>query len=171
MFISPNSTGIRDHHYCGSVAHFLRPHLKSGATLSVVPADFIIHSYEALKEHLDQIGHMDFLFGEPKFVKSLDPDETEQKEFVLDGDDLKLANTLQQKRVAKECAEWIRRKVDIKSVKQTNFLHGKLYHVRNGEADAAILGSSNFTTRGLGLQTTGSNIELNLVVDAASQRD
>src|SRR5437867_1212759 len=70
-----------------------------------------------------------------------------------------------------ECAEWIRQKLDIKSVKQTNFLHGKLYHLHNGEADAAILGSSNFTARGLGLQTSGSNIELNLVVDAAPQRD
>ena len=98
MSSPPNTTGIRDNHFCGSVADFLRPHLKSGAKLSVVSADFIIHSYEALKEHLDQIGHMDFLFGEPRFVKSLDPDKTEKKEFIIDGDGLKLANTLQQKR-------------------------------------------------------------------------
>src|SRR2546427_9412630 len=165
------SSGIRDNHFCGSVADFLKPHLQSGSRLSVVSAYFTIYAYEALKEHLAQIEHMDFLFGEPTFVKSLDPDKTEKKEFIIDADGLKLANTLQQKRVAKDCAEWIRRKVEIKSVKQTNFLHGKLYHVRNGDADAAILGSSNFTTRGLGLQATGSNIELNLVVDAASQRE
>ncbi|MBI2924101.1 MAG: hypothetical protein HYY24_00155 [Verrucomicrobia bacterium] len=166
-----SSTGIRDNHFCGSVADFLRPHLKSGARLSVVSAYFTIYAYAALKGYLDEIEHMDFLFGEPTFVKSLDPEKTEKKEFIIDADGLKLANALQQKRVARDCADWIRRKVDIKSVKQANFLHGKLYHVRNGEAAAAILGSSNFTTRGLGLQTTGSNIELNLVVDSAPQRD
>src|SRR6266567_8761177 len=165
------NSAIRDNHFCGSVGDFLKPHLKAGANLSVVSAYFTIYAYAALKEELDQIEHMDFLFGEPTFVKALDPDKTEKKEFIIDSDGLKLANTLQQKRVAKDCAEWIRRKVDIKSVKQTNFLHGKLYHTRNGDAEAAILGSSNFTTRGLGLQTAGSNIELNLAVDNAPQRD
>src|SRR2546425_7203876 len=134
------SSGIRDNHFCGSVADFLKPHLQSGSRLSVVSAYFTIYAYEALKEHLDQIEHMDFLFGEPTFVKSLDPDKIEKKEFIIDADGLKLANTLQQKRVAKDCAEWIRQKVDIKSVKQTNFLHGKLYHARNGDSEAAILG-------------------------------
>lgn len=57
----------------------------------------------------------------------------------------------------------------IRSVKQANFLHGKLYHVVNGESQAAILGSSNFTTRGLGLQETGSNTELNLAVGDARE--
>lgn len=37
--------------------------------------------------------------------------------------------------------------------KQTNLLDGKLYHARNGEADAAILCSSSFTTRGPDLKT------------------
>jgi phosphatidylserine/phosphatidylglycerophosphate/cardiolipin synthase-like enzyme len=114
---------------------------------------------------------MDFLFGEPTFVKSLDPGKTETKTFIIAPDGLKLANVLQQKRVAAECAEWIRRKVNIKSVCQTNFLHGKLYHVKNGGEDVAILGSSNFTPRGLGLQDTGSNIELNLIVQHQRDRD
>ena len=165
------NTAIRDNHFCGNVGDFLKPHLRSGSELSVVSAYFTIYAYAALKEELDRIEHMDFLFGEPTFVKSLDPDKTATKAFIMDADGLKLANTLQQKQAARDCAEWIRRKVDIKSVKQTNFLHGKLYHVRNGVADAAILGSSNFTTRGLGLQTTGSNIELNLAVDKPEDRD
>jgi hypothetical protein len=54
-------------------------------------------------------------------------------------------------------------KLDIKTVCQTGFLHGKLYDVANDGLDAvAILGSSNFTPRGLGLQDNGSHIELNL---------
>ena len=60
--------------------------------------------------------------------------------------------------------------MDIKSVCQTNFLHGKLYHVENDGKDVAILGSSNFTPRGLGLQDTGSNIELNMIVQHQNDR-
>ncbi|HRT10293.1 MAG TPA: helicase-related protein, partial [Candidatus Paceibacterota bacterium] len=55
---------------------------------------------------------------------------------------------------------------------QTGFLHGKLYHIANdGHEAVAILGSSNFTPRGLGLQDTGSNIELNLIVSDPADRN
>ncbi len=68
-----------------------------------------------------------------------------------------------------ECADWIRTKVDIRSVKQTNMLHGKMYHVRSDRSDEAIAGSSNFTVRGLGLGAN-SNIELNLEVNDRRDR-
>jgi SNF2 family DNA or RNA helicase len=55
--------------------------------------------------------------------------------------------------------------VDIKTIKQSNLLHGKMYHVASGGVEDAILGSSNFTVRGLGLGDGDNNIELNLVVN------
>jgi phospholipase D-like protein len=72
--------------------------------------------------------------------------------------------------VARECAEWIRSKVDIKTIKQSNLLHGKMYRVANAGVEDAILGSSNFTVRGLGLGNGNSNIELNLIVDSNRDR-
>jgi hypothetical protein len=110
MLNAPKRSGFRDNHFCGSVADFLKPYLQSGSRLSVVSAYLTIYTYEALKEHLDQIEHMDFLFGEPTFVKSLDPDNTEKKQLIIDADGLKLANALQQKRFAKDCAAWIGRR-------------------------------------------------------------
>jgi phosphatidylserine/phosphatidylglycerophosphate/cardiolipin synthase-like enzyme len=51
-----------------------------------------------------------------------------------------------------------------------NFLHGKLYHVRQESGiEKAIAGSSNFTVNGLGLGGN-KNIELNLVVDSDRDR-
>ena len=85
-------------------------------------------------------------------------------------DGLQLSNRLQQKRVAKECADWIEQKVDIKTIRQSNLLHGKMYHVDNAGVEEAILGSSNFTVRGLGLGHSGNNIELNLIVDGNRDR-
>jgi hypothetical protein len=113
---------------------------------------------------------MDFLFGEPRFVKSLDPDKTTGKAFKIEDDALQLRDRLQQKRIARDCAEWIGSKVQIRSVRQSNLLHGKMYHIDNGGTQEAILGSSNFTMRGLGLSPSGNNIELNLEVDSNRDR-
>jgi hypothetical protein len=163
----PNTTfGLRDNHSRGIVADFLRTKVQPGSRLSVVSAYFTIYAYAALKEQLDQIEHLDFLFGEPSSVSRLDPGKTEKKAFLIDSDGLELANRLQQKRVAKDCARWIEKKVDIKTIRQSNLLHGKMYHVSTNGVEDAILGSSNFTVRGLGLSDAGNNIELNLIVDS-----
>ena len=165
-----NNSGIRDNHRRGVVADFLKAKIHSGSRLSVVSAYFTIYAYDALRGHLDQIEHLDFLFGEPRFIASLDPDKTEKKAFILDGNGLQLSNRLEQKRVARECADWIRRKVEIKSIRHAQLLHGKMYHIANAGVEEAILGSSNFTVRGLGLGAGNNNIELNLEVDSARDR-
>jgi len=148
----------------------LKGKIQDGSRLSVVSAYFTIYAYDALKDHLDRIDHLDFLFGEPSYVNRLDPSKTEKKAFIIDSEGLALSNRLQQKRVAKECAEWIEQKVDIKTIKQSNLLHGKMYHVATSGVEEAILGSSNFTVRGLGLGDGGNNIELNLIVDSNRDR-
>ena len=164
-----NSFGIRDNHSHGKVADFLKVKLAAGSQLSVVSAYFTIYAYEALSAELDGIGHLNFLFGEPRFIASLDPDKTDKKSFKIEDEGLELANRLQQKEIARRCAAWIRDKVDIRSVRQVNLLHGKLYHIDDGRREHAILGSSNFTRRGLGLSAT-PNIELNLIVDGDRDR-
>jgi hypothetical protein len=169
MHSPTNNSGLRDNHTRGTVADFLRAKTQNGSNLSIVSAYFTIYAFDALKEELERIEHLDFLFGEPSFVNRLDPNKTEKKAFLIDDDGLKLSNQLQQKRVAKECADWIERKVDIKTFKQSNLLHGKMYHVATAGVEDAILGSSNFTVRGLGLGEAGNNIELNLIV--ADNRD
>ncbi|MBX3419380.1 MAG: DEAD/DEAH box helicase family protein [Pirellulaceae bacterium] len=162
--------GLRDNHTRGIVAEFLRSKIQPGSRLSIVSAYFTIYAYEALKEQLDQIDHLDFLFGEPSSVSRLDPSKNEKKAFLLDTEGLELSNRLQQKRVARDCARWIEEKVNIKTIRQSNLLHGKMYHVTNGGVEDAILGSSNFTVRGLGLGNSGNNIELNLIVDSNRDR-
>lgn len=165
-----NNSGLRDNYTRGTVADFLKGKIQDGSRLSVVSAYFTIYAYDALKDYLDRIDHFDFLFGEPSYVNRLDPSKTEKKAFIIDSDGLALSNRLQQKRVAKECAEWIEQKVDIKTIKQSNLLHGKMYHIATSGVEDAILGSSNFTVRGLGLGEGGNNIELNLIVDSNRDR-
>lgn len=163
-------SGIRDNHHRGSVGAFLQEKIVAGSTLSVVSAYFTIYAFEMLKTQLEGIASMRFLFGEPRFLRSLDPDRTDKKVFNIEDDGLRLQNRLTQKRVARECANWLMSKVEVRSVKRSNFLHGKMYHIAHGRGEDAILGSSNFTVRGLGLGVNGNNIELNLEVDGNRDR-
>jgi hypothetical protein len=165
-----SNSGLRDNHARGSVADFLKAEIKPGARLSVASAYFTIYAWDLLKDQLDGIEHLDFLFGEPSFLGQVNPERMARKSFIIDAEGLALANRLQQKRVARECAEWIDKKADIRTVRQANLLHGKMYHIANGGVEQAILGSSNFTVRGLGLGNSSNNIELNLVVDGNRDR-
>jgi len=160
-----SQSGIWDNHRRGVIGEFLRDKIKPGSSLSFVSAYFTIYAYAALKDELDGISHLRFLFGEPRFIQSLDPEKTEKKAFRIEDDQLSLANRLQQKRVARECAQWLQDKTEIRSIKKPGFLHGKMYHADNNGVSEAILGSSNFTVSGLGLGASGNNVELNLEVN------
>src|SRR5215813_51061 len=140
---------IKDNYSRGSVGDFLKAKIRAGSRLSIASAYFTIYAYDALKEWLDKIGGLQFLFGEPSLVNRLDPSKSATKSFIIEADGLALANKLQQKKIAKECAEWIEPQVEIKTIRQANLFHGKMYHVGNGEVEDAILGSSNFTVHGL----------------------
>ena len=133
--MAPNPTqlhGIKDNHRRGRVADFLSARITQGSRLSVVSAYFTIYAYDALREQLDGVGSLQFLFGEPRFIQALDPEKTDKKAFKIEDEGLELANRLQQKDVARRCAEWISNKVEIRSVREANLLHGKLYHVDDG---------------------------------------
>ena len=165
-------SSIRDNRSRGAVGDFLQEHLKPGSTLAVVSAYFTIYAYQQLKTKLDAIHKMDFLFGEPRFLKALDPNKIDKKEFQIEDDKLVIpsASRLQQKTAARECAAWIREKVSIKSMVKPNFLHGKMYYLRDKNGiEKAIAGSSNFTVNGLGFGKS-PNIELNIEIDGDRDR-
>ena len=168
--MSNRNTRIRDNHDRGTVGDFLKSNIENGSSLSVVSAYFTIHAFEALKAHLWEIDGLRFLFGEPDFIKNLDARNTDSKAFKVEDEGLQLDKPLQQRPIAQECADWIKDKVEIKSTRQSNLLHGKMYHIANNGVEKAIMGSSNFTVQGLGLGQSNNNIELNLEVEDDQDR-
>lgn len=156
---------IRDNNEYGKVADFLRDKIQPGSSLSIVSAYATINAFDKLRASLTDIGNLRFLFGEPDAIGGIDPSKTESKAFELGEEGLRLENHLTQSEIARACAEWIKEKGEIRSAQHSNFLHGKMYYIdNNGQVDA-LIGSSNFTVRGLGLSENTSNIELNLEVD------
>ncbi|MBE2272656.1 MAG: NgoFVII family restriction endonuclease, partial [Flavobacteriales bacterium] len=168
-----NLSSILDNRNRGSVGKFLSDNIKSESDLSVVSAYFTIYAYSHLKKQLESINKLKFLFGEPTFIKSLDPTKTNKRDFKIEDDKIviPIEGRLTQKSIAKECSEWIQQKVEIKSMVKPNFLHGKMYHVtQKSGVEKAIVGSSNFTVNGLGF-SKNPNIELNIIVDNDRDRE
>ncbi len=163
------NNSIIDNHEYGNVGDFIRNKIRENSKLSIVSAFFTIYAYDALRHELEKIDSLRFLYGDPKFTQTLDPAKASKKAFKLEDEDIELENVLEQNKIARDCADWIKRKVEIRSVKKVNFLHGKLYHINNNGVEDAIVGSSNFTVRGMGLSNQ-KNIELNLEVDSKRDR-
>ena len=167
------TSSIRDNHKRGSVGGFLKDNIGPDADLSIVSAYFTIYAYQQLKGSLDPIKHLNFLFGEPRFLKALDPSKTNRRDFKIEDDRIvvPIESRLTQKSIARECSDWIRQKVDIKSMVKPNFLHGKCYLIENANGvKEAVVGSSNFTVNGLGLGGS-HNIELNMVIQDRRDSD
>ena len=154
----------------GTVGQFLESKILPDSVLSFVSAYFTVHAYEALSAKLENAQSLRFLFGEPSFIAGINKGDEKKANFKLTEAGIAIAKTLTQRPAAKACAEWIDRMVEIKSIRNSNFLHGKAYHIERGDHSSAILGSSNFTVPGLGLGSN-NNIELNLVVDSSRDRD
>lgn len=155
-----------------TVRQFLQRNLHTDTHLSVVSAYFTIYAYHDLCAKLDCIRGMRFLYGEPRGVSSVDPEGSGDKAFRLTKDGgIKLKRVLAQKPLAQACAEWIKQKVEIRTIKKSNFLHGKLYHLaRESLRSVAVVGSSNFTRSGIG-SGVNPNIELNLEVSRKDESD
>lgn len=167
-------SSLRDNHQRGTVGKFLADHIAPESKLAIVSAYFTIYAFSELKDSLSQIEHLRFLFGEPRFISAIDPAKTNKKPFQIEDDKLviPLEHRLMQKAIAKACHDWIEEKVEIKSMVKPNFLHGKMYHIAPViGAEKAILGSSNFTTNGLGMGQS-PNIELNIeITDDKDRKD
>lgn len=98
--------------------------IKKGSKLSIAAACFSIYAFQELKKELQEIEELRFIFTSPTFVT--EKAKKEKREFYIPRlnrersiygteFEVKLRNELTQKAIAKECAEWIRKKVIFKS--------------------------------------------------------
>ena len=156
----------------GKVVDFLRRHLADARTFDLVSAYFSIYGYQLLADRLDGLDRVRFLFGDPSSVDDLDPGERPTKQFVIAENGLVPKHILYQKFLARRCAEWASSDgVSIRSVSEANFLHGKLYLTEAvDESAAGVVGSSNFTRRGLG-GSERPNLEINLSISDLDRLD
>ena len=106
----------------------LKNGLLPGAKLKIAASCFSIYAYESLKQQLEQVDELEFIFTAPTFVEeeAVDklkkekrefhiPDEGKERAFFGSEFEIQLKNKLTQKAIARECADWIRRKAKFRS--------------------------------------------------------
>ncbi len=134
--------------------------IKEGSTISVSAASFSIYAYHQLKEQLENIEELRFIFTSAIFQK--DVSEKEKREFYIPKlerernlygtpFEIRLRNNLSQKAVAKECAEWVKNKVRFKS----NISQGSIESfmvISKGDEAAAYSPIQEFSTVELGIE-------------------
>lgn len=107
----------------------LRSELQPGSRLRIAASTFSIYAFEALKKELESIDELQFIFTSPTFntAKATDKPAPERRMFEVRRDasrestlygsefEIRLRNKLTQRAIARECADWVRRKVSFRS--------------------------------------------------------
>ncbi len=138
--------------------------ISKGDKLSVAAACFSIYAYQALKKQLDGIAELRFIFTSPTFLQERAPKAKREfyiprldRERALYGTEyeVKLRNELTQKAIARECADWIRKKVQFRS----NLTGGNISGFMNvvGTEVTTYMPLNGFTTSDIGCER-GNNI-------------
>lgn len=139
--------------------------IQSGSRVSVAAACFSIYAYRELKAQLESCEELRFIFTSPTFVAEKTPKERRefyiprlQREKCLYGTEfeVRLRNELKQKAIARECAEWIRKKVRFKSNKTRESMNHMMI-VQNSDETFAYQPMNSFTTVDLGCER-GNNL-------------
>lgn len=134
----------------------LKIEIKDGSKLSIAAACFSIYAFQELKDELKKIDELRFIFTSPTFTT--EKAKKEKREFYIPRlnrerslygteFEVKLRNELTQKAIAKECAEWIRKKATFKSNISTDNMMGFI----NAD-DKSYMPVNGFTTVDLGCE-------------------
>ena len=138
----------------------LQVEIKRGSKISVAAACFSMYAYQELKKQLESVEEFRFIFTSPTFVK--EKAEKQKREFYIPRlsretslygteFEIKLRNEMTQRAIAKECADWIRRKAKFKSNTTGENMMGFMT-VDAKDAQTAYMPMSGFTTVDIGCE-------------------
>jgi len=142
----------------------LKQMLKTGSKLKIAASCFSIYAYEALKNELERIDDLEFIFTAPTFVPNEVTDKVskERREFYIPRQqrerslygsefEIQLKNKLTQRAIAKECVAWMRRKARFRS-NATKAPMQQFACLDSSNAGAAYMPLHGFTAVDLGYQ-------------------
>lgn len=134
--------------------------IKKGSKVSVAAACFSMYAYKELKKQLEGVENFRFIFTSPTFTTEKASKEKREfyiprlnRESSLYGTEfeIKLRNEMMQKSIAKECADWIRRKAVFKSNITGENMQGFMT-VDSSAEQVAYMPMAGFTTVDIGCE-------------------
>jgi hypothetical protein len=134
--------------------------LKKDSKVMIAASCFSMYAFQELKKELSEISELKFIFTSPSF--STEKAAKEKREFYIPRltrerslfgteFEVKLRNELTQKSIAKECADWIRKKATFKTnVTQANM--SGFMNVHNSDEKYTYMPLNGFTSVDLGCE-------------------
>lgn len=142
----------------------LKKSLCPKSKLKIAASCFSIYAYEALKKELEKVEYLDFIFTAPTFIPNEVTDKLrkERREFFIPKADreaslygsefeIQLRNKLTQRAIARECADWMRRKATFRSNKTRSSMQ-QFACIQHGQQDVSYAPLHGFTAVDLGYQ-------------------
>ena len=138
----------------------LKEKIKPRSKVSIAAACFSMYAYKELKSQLEKVDEFRFIFTSPTFIK--EKAEKQKREFYIPRlsrenslygteFEIKLRNEMTQKAIARECAEWIRKKATFKS-NVTGENMGGFMTVDSPVEQTAYMPINGFTTVDIGCE-------------------
>lgn len=143
-----------DNRQYGLVGDTLKKNIGENSKLSITASYFTLYAFQELKEELNKIDSLRFIYSEPTFIKNNNKTvmkkikENENKIFGVE-EELNNTSILNQSYIARELSKWIKKKVEIKSFKQSKF-DGGFCHINNEEKEVCITGTNCISSPSLG---------------------
>ena len=142
----------------------LKNTIKKGSKISIAASCFSMYAYQELKKQLESVDEFRFIYTSPTFTA--EKAQKEKREFYIPRlnresslygteFEIKLRNEMTQKAIAKECAEWIRKKAKFKTNISGENMSG--FMTVDGDEPLAYLPINGFTTVDIGCER-GNNI-------------
>ncbi|WP_426939296.1 helicase-related protein [Pseudarthrobacter sp. S3] len=140
----------------------LKAEVTAGSKVRIAASTFSIFAFEALRKELEQVNELEFIFTSPSFLTTQVTGKLpkERREFFIPADgraesnlhgsefEVRLRNKLTQRAIAKECADWVRRKVTFRS----NATGNPMQQFAVVDDKAAYMPLQGFTTADLGYE-------------------
>ena len=136
--------------------HIIQENVKEGSHLKIMTSYFTLFAYKEIQEELSKVKGVDLIINPHKCDNS--------GKFIEIAEENSLKLNLDYSGIAREFAQWLLEKANIKRVKSRK-IEGKMLSISSSDENYDYITHSDFSATGLGILDRGGRIHINEKVE------